>query len=139
MTSNVSRLELWFRGLGYLVLGLAGPWVFINPPQSFPGGWGLGISLTWGLLIMTSFIAGIASFMGRYRVEMIVLPFIIAALLGYSFSIMYLVSVLPSRGSQALTLLAFALILAGRYVRTMILARQPSPHTESLPIVSKGQ
>lgn len=139
MTSNVSRSELCFRGIGYLILGIAGPWVFLSPPITFPGDWGVGIAITWGILILASFVAGFASFYGRYRIEMITLPLIIAALLAYAFSITYLVPAMPSRGAQALTLLAFAFMLASRFINTMKLARRPSPHTQEIDVIVEGQ
>lgn len=138
MTTNVTQLELNHRGMGYVFLGVAGPWVLINPPVTFPGGWSFAVAVIWGTLLIPSFIAAVASFRGRYRVEMIVLPLIIGALLLYSVSVFYIMPLDPSHGAHGFVMLAFVAMLAGRFVNTMKLARQPPPATQEIPLVEKG-
>ena len=136
MTTNVTQLELNLRGVGYIFLGVAGPWVFINPPETFPGGWSFTVAMIWGTLLLPSFAAAVASFRGRYRVEMIFLPLIIGALLLYSVSLFYIVPIRASFGAHGFIMLAFVAMLTGRFVHTMRLARQ-SPVTQEIPIVEK--
>ena len=136
MTTNVTQLELSLRGIGYIFLGVAGPWVFISPPETFPGGWSLAVAVIWGTLLLPSFAAAVASFFGRYRIEMIFLPLIASALLLYGISVLYLVPSVPSHGAHGFVLLAFAAMIASRFVNTMKLARQ-SPVTQEIPIVEK--
>ena len=136
MTTNVTQTELNLRGISYILLGVAGPWVFVNPPETFPGEWSFAVAVIWGTLLIPSFVAGIASFFGRYRVEMIALPLVACALLVYAISIFYLVPTIPSHGAHGFVLLSFVALLASRFVNTMKLA-QTSPTTSEIPIVEK--
>lgn len=129
MPQNVTRAELRIRGVGYSLLGLAGPWAVIHPPPTLSVGWSSVYVITWGLLLVPALIASVASCIGRYRVEMIVLPWIMAGLLLQAAAMWYLVPISFTWGAMALVTSSFILMLVNRYIALMRLTRTASPST----------
>lgn len=137
MTINVTRTELVIRGVAYFALGLAGPWVILQPPPTMTGSWGSIYVITWGMLLFPAMIASVSSFCARFRVEMIVLPWITAGLFLNAAALWYMTPPTPAWGAIALVTTSFCLMLVNRYMALMRLSRTSAPHTDSIPKVPR--
>lgn len=108
-----TRFESVIRALSYLCLGVAGVWVLFNPPETIQGHLG-PLTYVWGICSLTAFVASVAAYKARYRVEYMALPLTISGVIVYAYTVWSLVPEVATRGPQALYISAIALILTGR-------------------------
>lgn len=107
-----TKTESVFRSLGYFLLGCAGVWILIHPPI-IDGYLGL-LTYAWGSSLIAAFIASVASYKRRYRIEYMALPLTIIGVMIYAFTIWVIVPEFPHRGPQALMLTAIFCTLVVR-------------------------
>lgn len=110
-----TKLESIFRALAYMLLAAAGVWVLIAPPLTIQGylGW---LTTVWGCCLLTAFIASLAAFKRRYRVEYMALPLTVTGVIIYSYTLWMLVPETPTRAPQALIVTAMVAVLIIRLI-----------------------
>lgn len=110
-----TRAESVCRALAYFLLGCAGVWVLASPPTTIQGqlGW---LTAVWGACLITAFVASVAAFKRRYRVEYMALPLTVTGVLIYACTLWMLVPDTLTRAPQALIVTAMATALLARLV-----------------------
>ena len=110
-----TRAESVCRAVAYFLLGCAGVWVLVSPPMTIQGqlGW---LTWVWGACLVAAFVAAVAAFKCRYRVEYMAIPLTVTGVLIYSYTVWMLVPDTLTRAPQALIVTAMAAALLVRLV-----------------------
>lgn len=87
----------------------------VAPPVTIQGsiGW---LAYVWGGCLVAAFIACVAAFKRRYRVEYMALPLTVTGVLVYAYTVWMLVPGTLTRAPQALIITAMAVVLLVRLV-----------------------
>lgn len=129
-----TKTESTLRSIGYFFLGSAGLWILINPPTTIQGhlGW---LTYVWGVCTLTAYVASLASYKKRYRVEYMALPLTLTGMLIYGYTVWSIVPEVTTRGPQALVISAMFVVLAVRFLtlHRLVVSWKGKPWIGSLP------
>lgn len=112
------------RAIGYFMLALSGVWMIASPPPAY---WGALGPVLYGMLaggLLAGIPAAVACLFGRFRVEYVALPLMIASLSSFTAILIVRVVVTFSGVAAATCLAAFAALLMARWLALHSLAAE---------------
>ncbi|NIH72205.1 hypothetical protein DYI20_02875 [Auritidibacter ignavus] len=119
-----TRGEALSRVATYVLMFTAGTWVILTPPRTIEGIIGTTSTFVWGALLLLASVAAVAALLMKWRVELTVLPLLIAGVGIYAAAVWADVPETITRGPQACILTAFAVGLGTRLLSLRALAKK---------------